>query len=154
VENSRTGAYWRSLTNSTITVYRRPEDSYAQEVRIRIWRTAQPDYESGWQAISQDDARSLGHGLGGSPEDYLVNMIYRDTNAANSVNQRHLGGADFGVNPPLGYSVDDRVGAYWRSLTDSEISVFRRAEDGFADNLRIRIWVTPDRVFLPMVMRN
>jgi hypothetical protein len=30
-------AYWRSLTASSIAVYRRPEDTYAPEVRIRIF---------------------------------------------------------------------------------------------------------------------
>jgi len=152
-ENDRQGAYWRSLDLSSITVYRRPEDIYAPEVRIRIWRTAQPDYESGWQVVGQDATKTLSHNLGGNAENYLVNMIYYDT-SANYVNQRHLGGADFGANPPSGYNADDRVGAYWRSLTDSSITVYRRPEDGFADYLRIRIWVTPYRVYLPLVTRN
>ena len=152
-ENDRQGAYWRSLDLSSITVYRRPEDIYAPEVRIRIWRTAQPDYESGWQVVGQDATKTLSHNLGGNAENYLVNMIYYDT-LANYVNQRHLGGADFGANPPSGYNADDRVGAYWRSLTDSSITVYRRPEDGFADYLRIRIWVTPYRVYLPLVTRN
>jgi len=153
-ENDRVGAYWRSLDSSTITVYRRPEDIYAEQVRIRIWRTAKPDYESGWQVVSQDATRTLYHNLGGCAENYLVNMIYYDT-TFNYVNQRHLGGADFGANPPSGYNADDRVGAYWRSLTNSSITLYRRPEDGFADYLCIRIWVTPCyQVYMPLVARN
>ncbi len=152
-ENDRQGTYWRSLGTSTITVYRRPEDIYAPEVRIRIWRTAKPDYESGWQVIGQDAAKALSHNLGGNAENYVVNMIYYDT-SSNYVNQRHLGGADLGANPPSGYNADDRVGAYWRGLTGSSITVYRRPEDGFADYLHIRIWVTPYRVYLPLVVRN
>lgn len=153
-ENDRVGAYWRNLYPSSITVYRRPEDIYAPEVRVRIWRMAQPDYDSGWQAVGQDAAQTLTHNLGGSADNYLVTMIYYDDSSANYTNQRHLGGADFGASPPSGYNTDDRVGAYWRSLTSSGITVYRRPEDGFADWLRIRIWVTHYEVFLPLVLRN
>jgi hypothetical protein len=152
-EDDRVGAYWRGLDSSAITVYRRPEDIYASYVRIRIWRTARPDYESGWQVVGQDVAETWSHNLGGNADSYLVNMIYYDEEF-NYINQRHLGGADFGAIPPSGYSADDRVGAYWRSLTDSSIGVYRRPEDGFVDYLRVRIWVTSYRIFLPLVARD
>ena len=152
--DDQVGVYWRTLDNSSITVYRRPEDHYADEVRVRIWRTARPDYETGWAVVAQDDARTFAHNLGGSVDDYFVNMVYYDS-TFNYINQRHLGGADFGVNPPGGYNADDRVGAYWRTLTDSEITAYRRAEDGFADLLRIRIWVADvHKVYLPTVLRH
>ena len=152
-DDERAGAYWRSLDLSTVTVYRRPDDTYAPEVRLRIWRTAQPDYESGWIVVSPDAVRVLSHGLSGNASHYLVNMLYYDE-SFNYINQRHLGGADFGANPPSGYNEDDRVGAYWRHLTSSGLSVYRRPEDGLADYIRIRIWVTPYRVLLPLVTRS
>ena len=152
--NARDGAYWRSLDSTSITVYRRPDDVHAPQVRIRIWRTAAPDYSSGWVALAQDVAQTLTHNLGGQADNYLVNMIFWDTSAANLLNQRHYGGADFGSSPPSGYSADDRVGAYWRSLTGSSIAVYRRPEDGFADLVYLRIWVTPYQVFFPVVLRS
>jgi hypothetical protein len=152
--NARMGAYWRSLSNNSITVYRRPEDIYASQIRVRLWRMASPDYASGWAAMTQDVAKDLSHNLGGLAENYLVNMLFWDTSVDNLVNQRHYGGADFGASPPAGYNPDDRVGAYWRTLTSSSITVYRRPEDGFADYAYIRIWVTPYRVYLPVVMRN
>jgi hypothetical protein len=152
--DDRVGAYWRSLTTDSIAVYRRPEDVYASEVRIRIWRMARPDFNSGWQAVGQDASQTLSHSLDGNPDNYLVNMLYFDTDF-NNTNQRHLGGADFGANPPAGYNVDDRVGAYWRDLTDANISVYRRPEDGFADFVRIRIWIAGgNEIYLPLVVRN
>jgi hypothetical protein len=153
MENYRVGAYWRGLDTTSITVYRRPEDVFAPEVRVRIWRVANPDYESGWQVVSQGGSETWSHNLGSSAQSYLVNMIYYDE-SVNYVNQRHLGGIDFGAVPPVGYSVDDRVGAYWRSLTNSSITVFRRHEDGFADYLRIRIWATPFQTYLPLILEN
>ena len=152
--NARDGAYWRNLGNSSITVYRRPDDVHAPQIRIRIWRMAVPDFGSGWVALTPDIAQMLTHNLGGQSDNYLVNMIYWDTSAANYANQRHYGGADFGASPPSGYNADDRVGAYWRSLTGSRITVYRRPEDGFAGYIYLRIWITPYRLFLPVVLRN
>ncbi len=150
--NDRVGAYWRTLTADTLTVYRRPDDIYAPEVRIRIWRVAKPDYDSGWVALNPDQARTLGHPVGGNPELYLMAM-WQQATGVNGVNQRHYGGADFGVNPPSGYSPDDRVGAYWRSLTSSSIAVYRRPEDGFARWVRVRIWDYSQRVYLPLLQK-
>ena len=153
--DDRVGAYWRGLDLNSIIVYRRAEDIYASEVRVRIWRTAEPDYEGGWQVLAPDSSEEFSHNLGGNEEDYLVNMMYYD-DTFNYINQRHLGGVDFGALPPGGYNVDDRVGAYWRSLTDSAITVYRRPEDGLADYLRIRIWIaaSPGTAYLPIVQRN
>jgi uncharacterized repeat protein (TIGR01451 family) len=70
---------------------------------------------------------------------YLTQVFQWDT-VDNGLNQRHYGGADFGSLPPAGYSQDDRVGSYWRSLDESSITVYRRPEDGFTDFMRVRIW--------------
>ncbi|MGD2156911.1 MAG: hypothetical protein PVG32_08570 [Anaerolineales bacterium] len=152
--DDRVGAYWRSLSNDSITVYRRPDDIYAENVRVRIWRLAPPDYDSGWVVLAQDEAKTLSHDIGGLQDDYLVDMFQYDSSSSNWLNQRHLGGADFGSSPPSGYSEDDRVGAYWRSLTPAEISVYRRPQDGFADYVRIRIWDTLDHLYLPVIARD
>jgi hypothetical protein len=153
-ENKRVGVYWRSLDLTSITVHRLPDDIYGEDVRVRIWRTAKPGYESVWQFINVDTAETWTHDLGGSPNNYLVDMMYYD-DTFNFVNQRHLGGADFGSMPPSGYFENDRVGAYWRSLTSSDISVYRRPEDGLADYIRIRIWrYEPTEAYIPLVFKD
>lgn len=151
--NTRTGAYWRNLTAESITVYRRPDDVFASDVRIRIWRIDQPDYNSGWYSLDPDEAKVLAHNLTASPDTYLVQVFQYDGDAANLLNQRHYGGADFGNLPPSGYLENDRVGSYWRSLTGQSITVYRRPEDGFADWVSVRIWVTSNKVYLPVIMR-
>lgn len=153
-ENDRVGAYWRSLSTSSITVYRRPDDIYAPEVRVRIWRLTKPDYDSGWFLMTQDAAHTFTHELGGVLEGYLVDMYQWDTDIANTLNQRHLGGADFGNLPPLGYNENDRVGAYWRTLNNDEITVYRRPEDGFSDFVRIRIWSYNKSTFIPITLKD
>ena len=154
--DDRVGAYWRSLTNSSITVYRRPEDIYAPEVRIRIWHFLEPqfpvpDYDSGWTAINQGQAIQSVHNLGGDVDDYLVDLSFKDGDSFSGINQRAYGGMDHGANyPPVG----DRRGAYWRHLTDADIYVYRRAEDIYADEVSVRNWVTPYQDYLPLVVRN
>ncbi|NOZ49520.1 MAG: hypothetical protein GXP37_05640 [Chloroflexi bacterium] len=152
-ENDRVGAYWRSLSTSTITVYRRPEDVYAPEVRVRIWRMARPSYNGIWRSVGQGTALTLTHNLYGDPANYFMTTWQLDS-GSNGINLRHFGGADFGSNPPGGYAANDRVGAYWRSLTNTSLTLYRRPEDGFADFVRVRIWDTNQNVYLPAVMRE
>ncbi len=151
-ENARVGAYWRSLSPASITVYRRPEDKYAQQVRVRIWRMAPPNYDSGWVVLNPNQAKILYHRLYGHPDHLLLQMWQYDL-TYNYTNQRHIGGADFGTHPPSGYSANDRVGSYWRSLTTDKVAVYRRPEDGFADRVRVRIWDYSQRQYLPMVRK-
>jgi hypothetical protein len=150
-ENDRVGVYWRSLSTASITTYRRPEDIYAEELRVRIWRVTPPTYDSGWVGLSPDMSEVLSYNLGDSAEGYLVDFLQYDGGGANGINQRHLGGADFGNNPPAGYAADDRVGAYWRSLSPTGAVVYRRPEDGFASYVRLRIWAyaLTWRVYMP-----
>jgi hypothetical protein len=152
-ENIRTGAYWRSLDTDSISIYRRPNDIYAEELRVRIWRIAAPDYDSNWFFISADQSMELDHSLGNDPGAYFLQMYQWDT-VDNGLNQRHYGGADLGSLPPTGYAEDDRVGAYWRSLDSSSITVYRRPEDGFSDYVRIRIWDLTQNIYLPLTIKN
>jgi hypothetical protein len=141
VENDRVGAYWRSLGGRYISVFRRAEDSYVPEVRVRLWRMAAAAYDSGWVGLAQDAAQTLNHNLGGNADDYLVDMIY-DAGAGSfdGVNARYFGGMDIGSKPTAGHAVDDRTAAYWRTLTNASIVVYRRPEDDYAPQVRVRIW--------------
>ena len=151
--NDRVGAYWRSLTGQSITIYRRPDDIYAEQLRVRIWRIQAPDYSSGWIALSQNQAKVLNHKLAGAPGGYLVQLLQWDTNIDNTLNQRHYGGADFGSLPPSGQSENDRVGTYWRSLTGQNITVYRRPEDPYAEYVLVRIWDINRIVYMPFVRK-
>lgn len=152
-ENVRTGAYWRSLGGQSVSIYRRPDDVYAEQLRLRIWRISEPDYDSNWVVMNPDQAKELAHNLGGLADSYLVQMFQWDTDVANTLNQRHLGGADFGNLPPAGYAEDDRVGAYWRTLTGDAVTVYRRPEDGFSEFVRLRIWNFTHILYLPLARK-
>jgi hypothetical protein len=151
--NDRVGAYWRQLNATSVAVYRRPEDTYAEQLRLRIWRIQVPDFSSGWVALNKNQASVLTHNVGGLPDGYLVQMLQWDTNAENTVNQRHYGGADFGNLPPAGQLENDRVGTYWRSLTRQNITVYRRPEDSYAEFVMVRIWDVSRKVYLPALRK-
>jgi hypothetical protein len=151
--DDRVGAYWRSLDADSITVYRRPEDSYADEIRLRIWRVVPPEYDSGWVALAGDASALLAYEPCGSADSFLVNMLQYDGGGANGVNHRHFGGADFGAKITVG-AENDRVGSYWRSLSPQEVVVYRRPEDTYAMYVRMRIWDYRHEVYLPAISNN
>ena len=151
-ENNRIGVYWRSLTNTNIVLYRRPEDIYADLVRVGIWRNAKPDYSSSWVVLNVDTSMNLTHNLGGVPECYLTNMQYFDC-GTDGINQRHLSGMDVGDLPASGLLANAQVGAYWRSLTASNLVIYRRPHDIFADQLLVQIWSYCQSTYLPTIMK-
>ena len=136
--NERVGAYWRELNSVSIKVFRREEDDYASKVRIRFWIRPTPTYDSGWVAVNKGEMKFLSHQIGGNTDDYTVDLQYRSS--SSGVNHCYYGGADFGTNPPAGRSAEDRVGAYWRNLDTTGIKVVRREEDVYAEEVRVRIW--------------
>ena len=91
-----------------------------------------PAYNSGWRAISQDQALPLTHSIGGDPDNYVVDLQFFDTASAGR-NQAHYGG--------LESDSGNRYGAYWKELTNSQITVYRHLNDTTVDSVRVRIWV-------------
>lgn len=83
-----------------------------------------PDYDSGWFAIASDATIVKTHNLGGSADDYVVELEYR-------------GGA-------LGHGQSDRWeknnGVQWQNLTTTQISIYRAKEDTCCQEARVRIW--------------
>jgi len=141
-QNDRVGTQYRNLTNSSISIYRRAEDVFGQNIRVRIWRTANPDFDSSFQSIGAGASQELSHNLQGNRDRYFVQMDYSD-DAFLGRNNFFYGGNIFRASPPSGYSAGDAVGAAWSNLTKSDIQIYRHAQDGFADNIRVRIWRTP-----------
>jgi hypothetical protein len=92
-----------------------------------------PHYDSDWQTISSGTTLSLTHNLGGDPDDYVVDLQFKNTG---------IGG--FGVHQWF-YGVDyDNLGqtwgAAWHNLTSTSIEVTKGNFDSRADQVRIRIW--------------
>ena len=137
--NDVVGAYWRNLTANSIVLYARLDDAYIDQMRVRIWRQPKATYDSGWEAGDLGSNTFLPHGIGGNPDDYIVDLQQKDTDAIGiGVNQRCYGGCDLRAND--GAYAGTKQGAYWSQLTSGGLLVARRADDTFADQFRVRIW--------------
>jgi len=142
-ENDRVGGLQWNTSVSHVGIARRDEDIYAPQMRVRIWNCwtpTAPSYDTLWTGINVG-SKVFTHNIGGSVDRYLINLQYKDN--AESISQRYYGGVDFGSTSFGGARDNDRVGAYWYNLNDSQVTVFRRGEDDFANNTRLRIWYMP-----------
>ena len=129
------GAHWQNLTDTTIEVVRREDDVFADQVRVRVWIPDPPAWDSEWVSIATDELRSLTHNLGGNVDDYTVGLWFKDTTPDGiGVNTRCYGGLEV---------AGQRHGAAWQDLTDATIDVLRYPDDGWADQVRVRIFA-PD----------
>ncbi|MCD4750677.1 MAG: hypothetical protein K8R59_15000 [Thermoanaerobaculales bacterium] len=129
------GAAWSHLDEASIGVWRLGDDLSADEVRVRLWQAAPPDWDSGWTSINQGETKTLIHGLGVSAVGQVVELQFRS--AYSGVNQTAYGRDQSFVGSSYVY-----YGADWRALTHSTVDVRRYADDFYAEEVRVRIWKT------------
>ncbi len=89
-----------------------------------------PAYDSDWQNIAQGEMKTFIHNIGGDPDDYVVDLTFRIYDIV------HIYGFGRDVTPS-----GNVVGCYWDYLTDTSVVVCRGADDYYAEQVRIRIWV-------------
>lgn len=137
----RKGTYWRNLTDEYVLVKRKADDYRADQVRVRIWVTPAPSFDSDWTPIAADDAHNnLDHNVSGDTDDYIVDMQFKEDQSLFSYGVNQIGyGLIMSYRSTINPELEAR-GALWRNLTDTSILVRRGTEDKFADELRVRIW--------------
>jgi hypothetical protein len=129
------GAHWQNLTETAIKVVRRRDDTFADQVRVRVWIPDPPAWDSGWVDIATDTAKTMPHPVGGNVDDYVVGLWFKDTTPDGiGVNTRCYGGLEV---------AGQLRGAAWQNLTGTTIDVWRYRDDEWADQVRVRIFV-PD----------
>ena len=131
------GAYWHNLTTSSVKVHRAADDSFCSQVRVRLFRRQNPDYDSGWQSIAAAGALVIDHGLGGPWNDLVVDVQLKDTAVSGmGVNHRGFGGDRI----PVTATDSVHAGTHWYELTGSRVMVYRHGWDAYADQVRVRVW--------------
>ncbi len=139
------GTYWTNLTANTVQVRRGADDLAAEQVRVRIWASRRPHYDSGWVPFGQGQGKTLTHGLGGTTYPYVVDVQFKDTDADGvsgaGVNQWSYGG-DTWYDHDSSQHVNS--GLWWHSLTDESLFLYRFGNDRTADEVRLRLWIAPD----------
>ncbi len=126
------GVYWDQLTTTTIRVYRMPNDNAADEILVRVWAMDPPDYESDWEAIAPGNAHYFNHGLRITNTELSVSMWF--SNAQHGAHQFSYGGLTTAAG---------EEGAYWMRLTDEHVVVYRRPDDIYAEQVRVRVTQAP-----------
>lgn len=134
------GVAWFALTDTEVTLRRYADDTLAGHARLRIWKTSNPDYDSGWFSLDPAQAMNLVLNLGGNPDNYLVDVRFADADINTTIGYHNIGeGGDqtFGA----------AAGATWSNLDADFIQVFRNPQDTLCDRVRVRIWanVSPTR---------
>jgi hypothetical protein len=91
-------------------------------------------FNSGWLDIAPGEVITIEHNYGGDPDLYAVDVWFRDVDVGLGINHKAFGGMAFG---------EMYWGLAWQRLTASSIELYRFANDVFADQVLVRIWV-PD----------
>jgi hypothetical protein len=91
-----------------------------------------PAYDSGWFPLAKGGSYDLPHDLGGSAENYVVDMTCSGPT---------LGITNFGSGADYNYT--EHYGAYWSGLTTSNITIHRMDDDVDCGEVRVRIWMYP-----------
>jgi len=92
-----------------------------------------PHYDSGWVAVAAPSTQGFSHGLGGDPDDYVVDLMCQSTGQIGNlgIHNSFMGGF---VDGSQSYGVN------YQWLDSDSITIVRNANDLSCDEVRVRIW--------------
>jgi hypothetical protein len=145
------GAYWW-VTSNAVAVYRRPDDTDIEQVRVVVVHGAPPDYDSlvalgGWQDVAPGTVFTFTHNLHWNPDMLLVQVECRYTAVGNAVFHQHWAGGDEWAGGIF-------RGAYPQRLTANTVQFVRWDGDADCDQARVVIYKRSMDVYLPLVLRD
>lgn len=106
----------------------------APATQSRAASAAAASWSSSWVPITRNQTITFDHKLGSDPNDYAVELWFKDLDGLG-INHRGYGGLE--VNGHW-------YGAHWQNLTANTIQVHRQPDDNAADLIRVRVWEVPD----------
>lgn len=95
-----------------------------------------PAYDSGWLQMAPSTAAVFYHLLGGSVDDYVVDLSVRYGSASADLTNRRVGGDTYWRDSSF-----HEYGVYWSNLNTTWIHVVHAAGDSEDAWARVRIWV-------------
>jgi len=152
-EGNLYGAYWYGLDTTQVQVTRNADDVDAEEFLLCVSVPDPPDWDSDWVDISAGETITVAHGLGGNINRYIVRTEFKSVPAKGSP-EAVMGIHQFAYGGEAVTEDAQYVGANWQNLTNQTISVYRWADDPYADQIRVRIWLRRMSVYLPVVVKN
>ena len=143
------GAHWQELNDATIKVVRWANDTVATDIRVRIIKNPPtPVFDSSWQDIAAGELITFTHNVGPNIGAARVRLQWRDTSGLpTSFGQNALwaGGEEVG---------NQLFGGHWQKLNDSTIEVYRQPGGDRPAQVRVRIWASEYKIYLPLALRN
>mgnify|MGYP000967499413 CR=1 FL=1 len=139
------GAAYQHVSVYTADILRMPDDTAADQVRFTIEANpGEPAFDSDWVDLTPGQPVTLTHALGGAVDNYEVRVDVRST--AYGYNCLGDGGGDDAEGHLLGVN--------WQNLDSQNIVVLRWRDDVYAEESRVRIWVSetaciPDLLYPP-----
>ena len=92
-----------------------------------------PNFDSGWQTHTPGQSINWIHNLGGSVDNYVVDMQAR--NSGGDPNNRGAGSIEYLSGATRLYK-----GYYYSGLNTGTITITRSPDDNYNDQIRVRIW--------------
>jgi hypothetical protein len=130
---SSAGGYFTSTSGKALEANGDVQITGDLTVTGQISGFPRPNFDSGWVAVDQGATVTITHNLGGDPQDYVVDMTFRDYIFGSGIHQITYGGD---VRPDEGSK-----GVWWEALNAVSIKVIRGVNDARCQDVRIRIWV-------------
>ena len=137
--SSWTGVAWSMWDGGSIKLARGPQDTGAEEMRIRIWENPAPDYDSKWVVFDKSLEKELIHNLEGNSDNYVLDLHFLDKRI-HGVHQMYYGRNNSYF--PDGTATSD--GAFWFGLYAAKVQIHKEIDESSVDKIRIRMWVTGD----------
>jgi hypothetical protein len=130
------GAHWQNLTTNTIEIYRQPQDTVADRVRIRVWAPLTSTtgyYASPWTDINTGQTITFHHSLGITNTDLTVSLWFSDTDLG--IHNYGYGGLAVDPDPPT--HTGQMLGAHWHNPTTNTVQVTRHPDDDDVKQVRV-----------------
>jgi hypothetical protein len=125
------GVYWQKLMTNTIGVCRGQQDDVADQIRIRVWVPPDnPDADSGWLDIAQNQTITFHHNLNITDTDLTVGLWFSGT---------EKGIHNYGYGGLADDIAEEMHGAHWHHLTNNTIRVTRHVSDSNIEQVRVLV---------------
>lgn len=128
------GGSWSNPTSTVVQAFRKPNDTGADEMRMRIWIPPQPEFDSGWEVLSDPPGDTVFNFPSVDSADDLVFDLQSRSVGCGVTHQW------YGLDQWSDGAQFISMGAAWKQLAYDSLVVQRAASGNCTDEARVRTW--------------